>query len=158
LSCDVIVWFSVSGQARRAPVDAVQARQRFDHRAINLPPFAGHAIRERRIRHGVTVDVFHDEKRRADDIRVFAQETGLRNGHAAAFERAHDPIFTFDGVRRRQKLARWFASQHEALGRRLDVVGRIRLSAAELSYEKWRAHVDHPGAEIALERAHIELM
>jgi len=106
----------------------------------------------------MTFDVVHDEKGRADDIGIFAEKVRPRHRYARSVQRAHHLIFTFDGVRRRQQMARGFSPQHEPSRRCLDVVGRIRLSTTELAHEKRWMHTGDPRTQVALEDAHIELM
>jgi len=77
---------------------------------------------------------------------------------AGTVQRAHHPIFAFDGVCRRQQVAGRFAAEDQAPRRGLNVVGRIRLSAAELTHEQRCTHVWHPRAKVAFQGAHIESM
>jgi hypothetical protein len=113
LSRHVIAGPSEVAESGGAPIDVMKARQRLAHRVINGSPIVWCAIGKGRVRHGMTLHVVHDKKRRADDIGVFTQKMGLRNWHAGTMQRGHHLVFTFNGVRRRQQGAGWFASKDQ---------------------------------------------
>ena len=129
------------GEAERLPVHRVQARE---------------GLTERLVDRGA--DAIHDVERGADDRRVLAERVRARHREPRRAERRDDAVLALHRVRRGQELARRLAAQDVLAAARRQVVGRVRLAAAELLDSERAGKAGHVQAHVALERAQVEAM
>ena len=137
-------------------IEAVQPRQRRVHGIVDLRALGGLRRRHMRFPEDATLDIGHDEERRADNAFISAIEERLGDRKSLPVERTDDPVFAVDGMRGRQQLSRWLAPQRVEPQRSLHQIGRIGLATLEL------ADRDRPGkardliAQIGFEPAGVE--
>ena len=119
------------GQSHRGDVDRVELRQPLVHRIEDLSPVFALELGQRRVPEDASLDMGHEEERRADDALVLAERQSARRGETPAFERAQDAKLALDHVGALEQPARRLAAQHVAAARGLDQVGRVRLAGGE---------------------------
>ena len=102
--------------------------------------------------------IVHDVEDRSDHIGVVAEKVDFRRWHISFGERLKDAVFPVDGVRRRQQFPRRLFAQHIGPARRLEMKGRIRLAAVELSHDAALGDAWQAPRQIAYERRLVEAM
>ena len=119
LAGDIVALPPEVGEAERAPVDPVQARQHVGHRVVERAA----AIRRKRGPGRVLIDrslhIVHHVEGRADDVGVLAEVMDARHGHVGLGQRREDAVFPLHQMGRRQQRARRLLAQHEAFLRPL---------------------------------------
>ena len=111
-----------------------------------------------RLPEDASIDAVHDEERRADHAGVFAHQARRWHGHTGVPQRSHHSIFTIDGVRRRQQLARRLLPEHIGRAGRLQDKSGIGLATFELSNLEGALKTFERRGQITLERVTIELV
>ena len=99
-------------EAERLPVLLVEPRHDVVHRIVDRRALGRRAPGYERVDHDAALDPVHDVEDGADDVRVLAQQVGLRHGHVGAPKRRQDAVLAVHCVRRRQELAGRLAPKH----------------------------------------------
>ena len=146
------------GEAERLPADRVQPREDLTERLVDGGALARREAGDRGIGDDTPVDAIHDVERGADDRRVLAERVRARHREPRRAERRDDAVLALHRVRRGQELARRLPAQDVLPAARRQVVGRVRLAAAELLDAERAREAGHVLAHVARERAQVEAM
>jgi hypothetical protein len=134
----------------------VQRRHRSRHRFVHRAPFGRGDALQRVGREHAALELFHQVKRRADDVARSMVEHHSRHRNVGLRERAHNAVLAVDRMRGGQQLAGRLLAQHQRAIVEVDEEGRVRLAADDPRELHRPADVGQRASEERVEPQRIE--